>query len=264
LSGVFSLRDAIKLVTLRGKLTGSLPGGAMLSVPLGQEELKSLLNQETALAAVNTSSSCVISGAHGPVKALTRQLKEKGINTRLLHTSHAFHSKMMDPILKEFAGEVRKITLNRPKIPYISNVTGKWITIEQAVDPGYWANHLRGAVCFAHGINELLKEENSIFIEVGPGKTLCTFFTQHESKDKNPGQVKINMVKHPNENAADDYYLLSRLGELWLYGKNIDWAGFYTGEKRHRIPLPTYPFEGKDTGISKTPIKVNWGSRKKP
>ncbi len=241
LSGVFSLEDALKLVAARGQLMQQLPAGSMLSVPLPEDELKPMLNEKLSLAAVNSSSLCVISGSHEDMEGFEKVLKERGCEGRRLHTSHAFHSKMIDPVLGKFEEKVRGIKLNRPDIPYISNLTGRWIDAEDAVEPGYWARHLRETVRFANGLGELLKEEGAIFVEVGPGKALSIFLRRH--MDRKPGQFAVDLIRHPQEEIPDHFYLLSKIGQLWLYGAKINWAGFYAGEKRRRIPMPTYPFE---------------------
>ncbi|MGD2090955.1 MAG: SDR family NAD(P)-dependent oxidoreductase [Candidatus Aminicenantes bacterium] len=243
LSGVFSLADALELVVLRGKLMQKMPAGSMLSVPISEADIKPLLTKDTELASINGPSTCVISGPHPAVDAFETQLKEKGFDCKRLHTSHAFHSQMMDPILTEFEEKVKQVSLNRPEIPYISNITGNWIAANQAVDPGYWARHLRHPVRFYQGITTLLKERAAIFLEVGPGKALSNLVRQY--KDKQPDQFVLNLVRHPKEKEPDDYYLLSKLGMLWLYGKNPDWSKFYEADQRHRIPMPTYPFEGR-------------------
>jgi amino acid adenylation domain-containing protein/thioester reductase-like protein len=241
LAGVFSLEDALKLVVLRGRLMQEMPPGGMLSVQLPEKEITSLLKEEISLAAVNGPSHCVVSGPHQSLENLARELKEKGCKYNRLHTSHAFHSNMMDPILKEFEKEVDKVTRNRPGIPYISNVTGNWIMVEQAADPGYWAAHLRETVYFEKGIAELLKEDDAIFVEVGPGKTLGTFVRQHtHRKTSHP---VINLVKHPREDISETYLLLQKIGQLWLYGIKPDWSAFYARQERYRVSLPTYPFE---------------------
>jgi len=252
LSGVFSLEDALKLVVLRGKLMQQMPTGSMLSVPLSEEQLKPLVEEantraeakdELSLAAVNTTAYCVVSGSHNAIDAFAAKLKETGGECKRLHTSHAFHSVMMEPILREFKVKAKGISFNKPVIPYISNLTGKWITVEEAGDPGYWTRQLRETVRFADGLTELLKEANTIFLEVGPGRSLATFVRQH--KNKKPAQLNLNLVRHPKENVSDTYYLLGRLGRLWLNGGKIDWQQFHTGQRRLRVPLPTYPFEKK-------------------
>jgi amino acid adenylation domain-containing protein len=243
LAGVFSLEDALKLVALRGKLMQSIPPGSMLSVPLSEEELKQVLrgHEDIALAAVNTTGGCVVSGPHSAINDFAALLEKKGNKTRKLHTSHAFHSRMMDPILSEFEKNVAMISLKSPQIPYISNVTGTWITVEQAGDSGYWADHLRFTVQFSAGLGKLLEKKNAVFVEIGPGKVLSTFVRQHA--DKLPGQPVLNLVRHPDEKVSDTYFLQEKIGRLWGCGLKIDWYEFHGGEKRYRIPLPTYPFE---------------------
>ncbi|MCP4154135.1 MAG: SDR family NAD(P)-dependent oxidoreductase, partial [bacterium] len=160
-----------------------------------------------------------------------------------LHTSHAFHSGMMEPILEKFTAKVREIGPGKPRVPYISNLTGKWITVEAAADPGYWAAHLRQTVRFAGGIKELLEKENTVFIEVGPGNVLSESLRKNAAKGTTP--KSICLLRHPKEKIPDGYFLQKAIGQMWLYGGRINWKRFYGSEKRRRIPLPTYPFEKK-------------------
>jgi iturin family lipopeptide synthetase A len=243
LSGVFSLEDALALVALRGKLMQGLPGGAMLSAAVSLETLTPLLNEnkDLSLAAVNGPAHCVVSGPEDAIAAIEQLLSQKGHQSTRLHTSHAFHSKMMEPIMAQYEEAIAKITLHKPQIPFISNLTGDWITAEQVTTPAYWANHLRKTVYFSDGLKKLLEKDNSIFVEVGPGQVLSKLVKQHP--DKSPGHLVINLVRHPKEEVGDDYFLLDKIGMLWLYGIKIHWPGFYVNEKRHRKPLPTYPFE---------------------
>ncbi|MGD2087207.1 MAG: SDR family NAD(P)-dependent oxidoreductase [Candidatus Aminicenantes bacterium] len=245
LSGVFSLEDALTLVVSRGKLMQQMPTGAMLSIFVPEEELKSLLNENhnVSLAAVNGPQLCVVSGTHEAIEQFDRQAKAKGYETRRLHTSHAFHSAMMEPILKQLAQVVDRVSLNKPKIPYISNLTGHWQAVEDAVDPDYWTSQLRQTVRFADGISLLAKLEHPIFVEVGPGRAMSTFVKQFKQKKQETPPPVTNLVRHPQEEKSDICFLLDRIGGLWLYGCKIDWKGFYRDEKRQRTPLPTYPFE---------------------
>ncbi|MGD2085957.1 MAG: SDR family oxidoreductase [Candidatus Aminicenantes bacterium] len=243
LAGIFSLQDALTLVVYRGQLMQQLPAGAMLSIKLPAETLTPLLPGNISLAAVNSSSACVVSGPNEAIDAFEQEMKQAGHKIRRLHTSHAFHSAMIDPILEKFEKKVSTITLNPPGLAYISNVTGNWIKGEEAVEPGYWSRHLRSTVQFSRGLEILLKKYDSTFVEVGPGRTLGALVNQHQNK-KNEHQV-VSLVRHPQESTADDYFLLKAIGELWLYGTEIHWPGLYQAEKRYRIPLPTYPFEGK-------------------
>lgn len=241
LAGVFSLEDALMLVTARGQLMQKLPHGAMLAVSLSVEQVQPLLSEKLSLAAINEPSLCVISGSVEAVTQLESYLIEKGISSRRLHTSHAFHSEMMNSILEPFTLLVKKVNLKRPKIPYVSNVTGNWITAAQATNPSYWAAHLRSSVRFTDGIQLLLKEPERILLEVGPGRTLSTLTKQHSQKITK--QVILNSLQHPKERQSDVEYLLTTLGQIWLAGIQVDWASFYQYDRHSRIPLPTYPFE---------------------
>jgi len=248
IGGVFSIEEALKLVVSRGQLIGRLASGAMTSVPLGENQVKPLLNNELSLA-VDNGESCIISGPKEAIAEFEKQVKEnRGICMRLPNT-HALHSHMMEPILTDFEEKVKQISLNKPKIPFISNVTGQWLTGEQAVDPGYWAMHLRHTIRFADGIKELVKKPKAIFVETGAGGDLSALLQRYINKDS--GQKVVNLVRQASNEVSDVYYLFRQLGKLWLYGKKINWHNFYAREKRHIISLPTYPFEGRRFWIDK-------------
>ncbi len=251
LAGVFSLEDALMLVATRGRLIQKLPSGTMLAIPLSEQEIQPLLSEKLSLAAINGPNMCVVSGVEEAVDDLQNRLSEQGVECRRLHTSHAFHSQMMDSIIEPFQEQVSKISLNSPKIPFVSNVTGTWITAAQATDPKYWARHLRQTVRFSEGIAELLQQSERIFLEVGPGKTLSTL----ANKQVCAQQVVLSSLRHPQNQQSDVAFLLNALGRLWLEGRNVDWSQFYAHEQRHRIPLPTYPFERKRYWIEPTPKK---------
>lgn len=241
LADVFSLEDALALVAARGQLMQQLPSGSMLAVPLPAKEVEPLLGNDLSVAVINGPSACVVSGETVAVEALQSHLAASSIDSRLLHTSHAFHSPMMEPILETFQEQVKQVTLKPPQIPYISNVTGTWITVQEATSPSYWTSHLRQTVRFADGLQVLLKQSSQVLLEVGPDRTLSKLAKQHP--EKTPEQIVLTSVRHPKENQSDVAFLLNTLGQLWLAGVQIDWSGFYSDEKRDRIPLPTYPFE---------------------
>lgn len=239
LAGVFSLEDALMLVAIRGRLMQQLPSGEMLSVQLPEQEIQPLLNSELSLAASNGPSYCVVSGATEAIAQLQQQLEAKGVGCRKLHTSHAFHSQMMEPILQPFTEQLQKLQLHPATIPFVSNVSGTWITVAEATDPKYWVKHLRQTVRFSEGITELIKTQERIFLEVGPGRTLSTFVKQHHQDQL----AILTSIRHPQEQQSDVTFLLNSLGRLWLSGVKVDWSSFYAHEQRYHIPLPTYPFE---------------------
>jgi phthiocerol/phenolphthiocerol synthesis type-I polyketide synthase E len=241
LSGVFSLEDALFLVATRGRLMQQQPAGSMLAVQLSEKDIQRYLNQRLSLAAVNAPGFCVVSGETEVVRQLESDLEKSNVAFTPLHTSHAFHSEMMEPMLGVFKERVGQVRVSSPKIPFLSNLTGAWMTSGEAIDPGYWARHLRETVRFSDCIQELFKEPNRVLLEVGPGQTLSMLARQHSDGSK--GRVVLSSIRHPKEQKSDIAFILNTLGRLWLAGVEVDWSGFYKDERRHRIPLPTYPFE---------------------
>jgi amino acid adenylation domain-containing protein len=259
ISGVFSLEDALRLIVYRGQLIReTAEEGAMLSVPVPVEELKPLLPGDLSIA-VDNGSSCIISGAKRSVDAFENQLRKKKCLCVRLDTSYAVHSQMMEPLAKEFEKKLSEITVNHPQIPYISNVTGQYITEEETADPCYWSRHLRQTVRFADGIKELVKEEGAVFVEIGPGRDLSSLVLRYlgESSD----QHIVNLVRHSQKNVSDVYYLLGKIGNLWFYGITPNWSHFYSGEKKRRIPLPPYPFERERYWVEYDPFKEGFNLR---
>lgn len=261
LADVLSLEDALILVAARGRLMQDLPKGSMVGVLLPQKEVSHLLdevsellatasklmsgNGDLSLAAVNSPSTCVVSGPEPAIGQLERVLETKSVPFRPLRTSHAFHSAMMDPILDRFRALLKKVELRAPKIPYISNLTGTWISASESMSPEYWVNHLRNTVRFADGAGELLKNPASLFIEVGPGRTLSTLVAQHPSRT--PDRTVVSSLPHPKtDHLTDTEFLMGAVGRLWLNGAQVNWPEFYRNEDRKRIPLPTYPFQHEE------------------
>ncbi|MBW4685861.1 MAG: SDR family NAD(P)-dependent oxidoreductase [Komarekiella atlantica HA4396-MV6] len=247
ISGVFSLEEALTLVVIRGRLMQQVEPGSMLSVSLSAKEIQSMLGSELSLAASNAPSLCVVSGATHAVEVLQNRLTQQGVDCRRLHTSHAFHSQMMEPILEPFVRHLKEVDLKSPQIPFVSNVTGTWITSEQATSPNYWARHLRQPVLFNEGIAEL--QQPRILLEVGPGRTLTTLAKRQLASQA----VVLTSLRHPQEQISDVAFLLNTLSRLWLSGLQINWAGFYAKEQRRHIPLPTYPFERQRYWIEANP-----------
>jgi non-ribosomal peptide synthase protein (TIGR01720 family) len=241
LAGVFTLEDAVAIVARRGRLMGEMPTGDMLSVPLSESELVPILGDGLSLAAINGPRLCVVSGPKGAVDELEATLERRGSTGQRLRTSHAFHSAMMDPIVEPFADQMRHVRLEPPRIPFISNLTGDWIRASDATDPSYWARHLRQAVRFSQGLERLLAEPNRILLEVGPGTTLRSLAAAHTAKHERT--TILASLPHVKDKESDVEHMLQSLGQLWMHGCRPDWPALYAGEKRRRVPLPTYPFE---------------------
>lgn len=253
LAEVLSLEDALTLVARRAQMIEELPEGAMLAVPLSEEEIQPLLNENISLSAINGSSLCVIAGAKDAVEEWERQLGEQNLIAKRLQTSHAFHSVMMEAIAPAFGDLVKTFSLKPPKIPYISNVTGTWITAEQATDSNYWVKHLCQAVRFAEGVQNLWQKDNPILLEVGPGQGLISFASQCLEDEDRTKLVMLPTLRHSYEQQSDMAFLMNTLGRLWLAGVEVDWSGFYAKEQRVRVPLPTYPFERQRYWIGANP-----------
>lgn len=251
LAGVLSLEDALQLVAARGRLIQALERGAMLSVQIPEQEALGWLNNELSLAAANSPNSCVISGTVEAVNELEKSLKEEGVQSRRLHTSHAFHSAMMEPALAPFLDVVRLINLKAPQIPYLSNITGTW-SGPDVTDPEYWVTHLRRTVRFSDGIRELQKDPNRILLEVGPGQSLSGLVRSHKTGADTP--TAISLMRHARDGSSDVAHLLGALGKLWMAGAEIDWSKLYVNERRCRVPLPTYPFERQRFWIDARPL----------
>jgi amino acid adenylation domain-containing protein/FkbH-like protein len=240
LAGVFSLDDALALVAARGRMMQALPAGMMLAVRLPEAKLKPLLNQNISLAAVNAAAACVVSGPTEAIHTFQRILAQGSVGCVALQTSHAFHSAMMKPMLAPFIELVQRIKPQPPQIPFISNVTGTWISDAQAADPAYWAAHLRQPVRFADGLTELFKTER-VFLEVGPGQTLSGLVRQHSARKATTPMIAS--LARATDESSELEAMLNALGQLWISGVCPAWEKLYSGEKPRRVALPAYPFE---------------------
>ncbi|MCB1032586.1 MAG: type I polyketide synthase, partial [Acidobacteria bacterium] len=216
-AGVLSLEDALALVAARGRLVHRLPPGSMVSVPLSEEELAPFLGADVALAAVNGPSQCVISGTAEAVEEALRKLSSAGLEGRRLHTSHAFHSPMMDGCLDAFREEVGRVELAAPRRPFVSNVTGTWIRADEATDPEYWVRQLRPPVRFADALaTAAAGSKASLFLECGPGRSLQTF-----ARSTLPGARALSSLPHPKSGTGEVETFLEAVGDLWLAGGEV-------------------------------------------
>jgi len=241
LAGVFSLEDGLALIAARGKMIQAVAPGSMLAVSLSEQDLEPLLTEEISVAAVNSPGQTVASGPDAAIAALEATLRGKKIECRRLRTSHAFHSPMMDGVVGQFVERVSQMELRPPQLRYLSNVTGTWITTAQATDPRYWGSHVRNAVRFADCARHLIRESDSILLEVGPGETLLSLMrAQLEPRSPRP---LVASMRHPLKAQNDRDTWLAAVGRLWLLNVGLDWNGLYRGQRRLRLSLPTYPFE---------------------
>ncbi|HEX6291080.1 MAG TPA: beta-ketoacyl synthase N-terminal-like domain-containing protein [Herpetosiphonaceae bacterium] len=249
LAGVLSLDDALRLVVARGRLMQTLPPGGMLSAALSEQQAQRFIDAEIALAAVNGPALCVFSGTLSAIERLEQQLTVQGIECRRLHTSRAFHSPQMEPIVEPLKAELSQIALKPPKLPYLSNVTGTWITAAEATDPDYWTRHLCQTVRFGAGVEVLAHDPDRLLLEVGPGRTLTTIVRQAT------GRLVLPTIRHPQDRQSDLTFLRATLGKLWLSGASVSWSAAAAPERR-RVLLPTYPFERQRYWLDSQPTEA--------
>lgn len=248
LAEVFSLEDALGLLSSRAKLMQDLPGGSMLALRRSISDLEGILPDEVAIAAINSPVLTTLSGPTPILRQLQEKFEAEGIFCRLLPTSHAFHSSMMDPIVEPFGKLAGAVRHSRVTLPWISTFTGTWMDQEHGPDGSYWAGQLRHTVRFGQAIETALKSGATVFLEVGPGQALTQLVRQQPSK---PAGLVTSTTLGPNDgNPADLAALLNSLGRLWMNGIEPDWTKFYSIENRRRLALPTYPFERKSYWIS--------------
>jgi acyl transferase domain-containing protein len=258
LAGIFNLQDALYLIAVRGRLVSELPGGSMLSVRLSEDKLITLLPDTLSIAAINSNVLCVVAGEDEKIIEFSKYLDTIEVANKLLFTSHAFHSNMMNPILDTFEAEVNKIQLKKPHLPIVSTVTGTWLKDEEAINPKYWTNHLRNTVRFSNAADTLLKLDDSVFLEVGPGQTLTTLTKQQGVGKIIPAFSSLPMPK----NQENEYNaILNTLGELWINGIELDWNAFYSKEIRHKVNLPSYVFDRKYCWIDPPNILIENSTR---
>jgi phthiocerol/phenolphthiocerol synthesis type-I polyketide synthase E len=231
--------------------------------------VRPLLPPGVSVAAVNAAGSCVVSGPEDAVAGVEAALRARGEEPRRLHASHAFHSAMMEPALDAFRQAVAEVPRHAPRIPFVSNLTGTWITAEQATDPEYWVRHLREPVRFADGAATLLADARCAFVECGPGATLATLVRRHpDARGVRAVAATLRRPADAGDAHADAAVFLRAAGTLWCAGVPVEWGAWHQGERRRRVPLPAYPFQrrrywaGPDDGApARTPAPAERASR---
>ncbi len=252
-AGVFSLEDGLQMIAERGRAMQALPGGSMMSVRLPGNKVEPRLWGDLAVGSYNGPNLCVVAGPEDQVEELQRQLEADEVVCRHLHTSHAFHSPMMNEIVQPFAQFVGQFELSPPGIPILSTVTGQWMMDQEATDPEYWANHLRRPVRFSEAVTRMWSnapdtggDPTRILIELGPRKTLATLSKQHATDPKQ--QVAIPTLGDTAENNAEWWSMMTAVAQLWLAGADIQWdqiSGDGQPQTGRTESLPTYAFQRK-------------------
>jgi acyl transferase domain-containing protein len=264
LAGVMALEDALQLVLLRGRLFEATAPGRMLSVPLAEGALRELMPTGVDIAAVNAPELCVASGPRTLIEELEATLAARQIECTRVRIDVAAHSSMLEPVLDEFRRFCRTIALRPPAMPFLSNVSGRWITADEATDPDYWVRHLRSTVRFADCLDTLRAGGERVLLEVGPGRTLSML-----ARSQRPAaRHVVNSMRHPEETASDLEYALLTLGRVWLSGVHVEWPALYDGQLRNRVPLPTYAWDHQrhwvdaPIAVQAAPVPVAEGARR--
>ncbi|NOK35467.1 SDR family oxidoreductase [Corallococcus exercitus] len=244
LAGIFTLEDATAMLALRARLIQQLPAGSMLSVSLPEAEVRPLLvGRPVGIAASNAPSLCVVSGPTDAVHAVQAELGVRGVECRLLHSTYAGHSAMLEPMLRPLEEALRRVRLSPPSIPCVSNLTGTWLTDAEATDPRAWAEQVRKPVRFAEGVATLLDEPDRLLLEVGPGQALTMLARQATNA---AGRTIVASMRRPQDPRPDAAVLLNAAGQLWLAGAELDVERLQGPGEHRRVELPPYPFQRED------------------
>jgi epothilone polyketide synthase D len=258
IAGVFSLEDGLKLIAQRARLMQDLPSeGGMVSALVDPETVQSAISgylDQVSIAAYNGPESVVFSGEKQAVESVARDLEVQGIKVKQLEVSQAFHSPLMEPMLKEFEEIAKEVEYSVPRISIISNVTGN-LADSEICTPKYWVKHVRQPVKFAQGMQALQKEGVGIYVEVGPRPVLLGMGRQCVNED-----VEI-WLPSLRQGQSDWEQILHSLAQLYVKGLSVDWSGFDQGYSWSRIStLPTYPFQHQrywiETQISRSRPRI--------
>ena len=246
-AGVFSLADAAKLVTARGRLMGALPeGGAMLAVEATEQEARASIagkEQELSIAAINGPTAVVLSGTSAQIERAEDGWKQRGRKTKRLAVSHAFHSPLIEPMLTEFEAVAGEIAYRPPRIPIVSNSSGELLSAEQATDPAYWVAHVREPVRFADALATLRAQGASACLELGPDPVLTAMAGEALEGDAVGGGEAVALVPTLRQGAPEGEAVTGALAGVHAAGIAVEWPAFFAGSGAKRVPLPTYAFQ---------------------
>lgn len=247
-AGVLSLDDALMLAVEGQKLLSVLAPGPMLGVSLPEAELRPMLAPGVDIAMVSAPRQCVVGGTAEAVEALTHKLAAAGASFVPIALGYPFHTPLMEPFLARYREVLAKVRFHAPKIPYVSSVTGDWITAEQATDPAHYLRVGGATVRLAQGFETLFSLPQALYLECGPNQVMSSFLFLQKGRPANP--LVASSLRDPRyatartpTHAADQHALMSAIGRLWCAGVDIDWSALYEEERRLRVPLPAYAFE---------------------
>lgn len=250
LAGVFDLPTAVKAVSMRARLMHASARGVMVAVALGPDAIAEHLGNDVDLAAVNDPGSCVVAGSEQSIRDFQARLAESGIVARRVRTAHAFHSRLMNPVVPEFTAFMSRLELRAPQIPLLSNVTGTWMSAGEATDPSTWARQIRETVRFSDELDVLLADPGRVVVEVGPSGSLTASAMRHPQWGV--GHRAVRMMRHQAQNRSDHDTFLLALGQLWSAGIEVDWTPRF-GSRHTLLSLPGYPFERQKHWVEYNP-----------
>ena len=239
-AGVFDLPTAAKAVSVRARLMHAAARGVMVAVALSPDAIAEYLSPDVDIATVNDPGSCVVAGSEENIRRFSDRLAQVGIVVRRVRTSHAFHSRMMDPVIPEFTGFLSGLMLREPQIPMLSNITGTWMSADEATNPATWARQIRATVRFSDELDALLADPSRVLIEVGPGGALTSSATRHPRWSSQHRAVRL--MRHQAQNRQDRDAFLLALGQLSAAGIDVDWTTLWAGHQPRLVSLPGYPF----------------------
>jgi len=242
-AGVFTLPDAMRLVVERGRLLQRVQPGAMVAVPLPEDQVRPLLTVDLDVAVVNSPAQCVIAGSPDSVDDLVTRLADRAVDAKRLRIPVPAHSRHVEPVVAEFEKWVAALPMRPPEIPLLSEITGQPLAADEATSAAYWARHLRHTVRFGDALDTLFAAPGRVILEVGPGHALTGIVRRHPHRPADA--LAMPTLPHPEEDTSDLVTALTAVGQLWAAGTDVDWPALHEGQLRHRVPLPTYPFERK-------------------
>ena|GEM_PF-336311 len=241
-AGVFTLKDAIRIVIKRGQLMQQQPAGVMVAVMSEAARIQPMLTEDLQIALYNSSNACVVGGPAEPIELFKQQLDAQAIKYSVVKTSHAFHTRAMVEAAEQFEAYLTStVTFHTSKYPVVSNVTGDWVDEKSWLTPQYWAKHITEAVRFEQNLDKVLTDEHAVFVEVGAGRTLSSFARMHRSKKDD--HYFVSMLRHPQQQEHDEKFITERIAELWCYGVTPSFKTWYGDTACYRVSLPTYQYD---------------------
>jgi acyl transferase domain-containing protein len=249
-AGVFSLEDVIAVVATRGRLMQSMAPGAMLAILAGPDEFESKLSPEVQIAAYNSHRSTVVAGSLESIEAVQAELEASKIMVKRVRTSHAFHTPMMEKAADQLSAFLDDIPRNPPEIPFVSTVTGNWISEDEVATSKYWGDQIRKPVRFSQAATFLMQQGQYTLLEMGPGTTATGFLRQHIT-DKSI-HAAFPALDTRNGKVSESEAYMNTLARLWEQGHDLMWKNILNGDSGQRISLPGYPFEAKRHWIEAT------------